>query len=111
MPRWVKAIPSKHPRCRICHRAHAPDAWHQGHESDWTPPATEEEALERAAETQVREFGCDDDPRTAEFLGREAWRIHRATPGISPTELLLRLTAAMRARGLAARGVKEPRGS
>jgi hypothetical protein len=101
VPRWVKAIPSAHPRCRVCHHPHAPSDWHVGSPDDWAEPGTEDEARARAFELFHREFGfVGGDRRLTEFIGDEERRLRRELPDISVPELVRRISAAMRARGL-----------
>ena len=100
MPRWVQAIPSTHPPCRRCRRPHARNAQCLTDPSDWAPPATEEEANDRAWELFFREFGTSRDRAQLELMKRELLKIHRESPGISGAEGVKRLGDVMRARGL-----------
>jgi hypothetical protein len=101
VPRWVKAIPSAHPRCRVCHHPHAPSDWHVGSPDDWSEPGSEEEARTRALELFHREFGfCSGERQLLDFIGSEERRIRRESPEVSFPELVKRVAAAMRARGL-----------
>jgi hypothetical protein len=101
VPRWVRAIPSGHPRCRVCHHPHAPNDWHLGSPDDWSPAATEAEANERAAELFRREFpDAYTDPQTSPYLRREDSRIRVESPELSLPQRLEQLAVALRARGL-----------
>jgi len=104
MPRWVKAIKSQHPRCRVCHHAHLPSAAHVGSEEDWAPPANDEEANQRAAELFVREFGLvTGDQKIRGFINSAERRIKLESPDMSLPERLKLIAAGMRAAGLKGR--------
>src|SRR5215831_16247001 len=99
MPRWVPAIKSPHPRCRVCRHTHAPGDWHRGSPDDWSPPANPGEERQRALELFVREFGPCSEPHIVAFLANAERRIRRESPAIIFPELMKRVGDAMRAAG------------
>lgn len=74
---------------------------HMGSPDDWTAAATPEEERERAIEAFHAEFGnVSGERHLVEFIASEERRTRQESPGISFPELVKRVAAAMRSRGL-----------